>query len=80
MLAYPIYGPDNPLPYARSSYYRLEKLGLIRLIRVGGKTMISAGDVEGILSGRIKIPQHSTRTTRKLQPKARLGRKPKGAR
>jgi hypothetical protein len=78
VLAYPIYGPNRPLPYTRSSYYRWEKMGLIKLIKVGGRTMISAEDVEGILSGRIKIPQHSTRTARTLQPKGpRLGRKRK---
>jgi hypothetical protein len=75
-LAYPIYGPDNPLPWSRSSFYRWETMGLIKLLRIGGRTMISAEDVQGILSGRIKIPQHSTRTTRKLQPKTpRVGRK-----
>jgi hypothetical protein len=79
LLAYPIYGPDNPLPYKRNSYYRWDKAGLIKLIRVGGKTLISAADVEGILSGRIQIPQHTSRK-RLLEPKTRTGGKRKAAR
>jgi hypothetical protein len=72
-LAYPLYGPDNPLPYKRNTYYRWERLGLIKLIRVGGRTMISAEDVTRILSGKVEIAPHSSRKHRP-EPNKRTGR------
>jgi hypothetical protein len=55
---------DAALPWSRTTLYRWEKLGLIKLLRVGGKTLILAETVEDILAGRIRLPEHPSRKTR----------------
>jgi hypothetical protein len=55
---------DPRLPWSRASLYRWEELGLIKLIRAGGKTMVSHETVEGILAGRIALPPHPSRQHR----------------
>jgi hypothetical protein len=46
------------LPFSRGTFYRWEKLGLIKLQRVASKTLISAETVEDILAGRIALPRN----------------------
>jgi hypothetical protein len=72
--AYPITGPGNPLPYKRNSYYRWERMGLIKLKRIGGKTLITAETVDAILSGEIAIPEHVARKHRPEPKTPRKGR------
>jgi hypothetical protein len=50
---------NTPLPFSRGTFYRWEKLGLITLLRVGSKTLISADTVEAILAGRIALPRNA---------------------
>jgi hypothetical protein len=64
---------DSPLPFGRNTFYRWEKAGLIKLMRVGGKTLIAAETVDDILSGKIKPPDHPARHKRP-EPKTRRGR------
>ena len=53
------YALDNvPISFSRGAFYRWEKLGLIELLRVGSKTLISAQTVEDILAGRIALPRN----------------------
>jgi hypothetical protein len=52
---------NTPLPFSKPSFYRWEKLGLIELLRVGGKTLVSAETIEAILSGKIVLPHNSGR-------------------
>jgi hypothetical protein len=52
--------------------------GLIKLLRIGGKTLISAETVEDIRTGKIELPGHAARKHRP-EPKARTGRPRKGA-
>jgi hypothetical protein len=61
---------DPRLPYKRASWYRFERLGLLTLTRNGGKTFVRGEDVEGVVSGRIKLPDHVSRKHRP-DPKAR---------
>ena len=63
----------TPLPFSRNTYYRWEKLGLITLLRVGAKTLISAETVEAILSGKVVLPRNPGMTK---PPKPRRGVKP----
>jgi hypothetical protein len=74
LLAYPLVGPDRPLPHGRNWYYVMERRGLIKLLRIGGRTLISAEDVDGILSGRIKPPDHVSRKHRPTPKNPRKGR------
>jgi hypothetical protein len=67
---------DPRLPWTRASLYRWESLGLIKLLRIGGKTLIHADTIDDIFTGRIKLPGHSSRTKRP-EPKARGRRKRK---
>jgi hypothetical protein len=55
---------DPRLPWTRLTFYRWEKLGLIRLSRVGGKTMIRSETVKALLDGKIAVPQHAFRKHR----------------
>jgi hypothetical protein len=71
-IAYSVSDPN--LPYKRNSWYRFEKLGLIELTRNGGKTFVRAEDVEGIVSGRIKIADHVSRKHRPEPKTPRKGR------
>ena len=44
---------NTPLPFARGTYYRWEKQGIIPpLLRIGGKTLLPDETVEDILSAR----------------------------
>jgi hypothetical protein len=71
--AYPVSAP--PIPFSKATLYRWEAAGLIRLVRVGGHTMILDETVEAILSGKIAIPPHPRRLGHKqVQPKGRRGR------
>jgi hypothetical protein len=71
--AYPL--NDLPIPFSRATLYRWEAKGLIKLIRVGGKTMISDETVDAILAGRVAIPPHPRRRGHaQVQPKRRRGR------
>ena len=47
------------LPFSRGTLYRWEKLGLIKLLRVASKTLISSETVEDILAGRIALPRNA---------------------
>ena len=51
--------PIAASPSAKGTLYRWEKLGLIALLRVGAKTLISAETVEDILAGRIALPRNN---------------------
>jgi hypothetical protein len=64
---------NTPLPFSRQTFYRWEKLGFIKLQRVGSKTLISAETVENILSGKIVLPRNSGMTK---PPKPRRRSKP----
>ena len=55
---------DRVISYTRATLYRWEQLGLIKLIRLGGKTLISAQTVDDLLAGRIAIPPHPARSKR----------------
>jgi hypothetical protein len=55
----------------------MERRGLIKLLRIGGRTLISAEDVDGILTGRIKPPDHASRKHRPDLKSPRKGRKRK---
>jgi hypothetical protein len=59
------HAPTNsptPLPFSRGTYYRWEKRGIIPpLLRLGGKTLISADTIEDILSGKITLPHNAGR-------------------
>jgi hypothetical protein len=51
---------NSPLPFSRSSWHRWETAGLIpRMLRVGGKTLIQASTIAGILDGTIKLPKNA---------------------
>jgi hypothetical protein len=56
--------------------FRWEKAGLVKLFRIGGKTIVTDETVEAILSGKIKLPQHSARIT-PLRPKSRPRGRPR---
>jgi hypothetical protein len=70
--AYPL--DDCGLPFSRGTLYRWEKLGLIKLLRVASKTLISAETVEDILAGRIALPRNSGMTN---PPRPRSRPKPR---
>jgi hypothetical protein len=51
---------NSPLPFSRSSWHRWEKAGLIPpMLRIGGKTLIPASTIAGILDGAIKLPKNA---------------------
>jgi hypothetical protein len=53
---------DTPLPFSRGTWFRWEKSGVIPpLLRIGGKTLVSAQTVEDILSGKIVLPSNAGR-------------------
>jgi hypothetical protein len=64
---------DNPLPHHRSAWYKWEQLGLVKLHRIGGKTLVDDLTIADIVSGRIKLPAHSIRR-HPIKPKS----KPRG--
>jgi hypothetical protein len=73
MRAYPV--RQAPIPFSPATLYRWEAAGLIPLLRVGGKTMISDETVDAILQGKIAIPPHPRRKGHgQIQPKERRGR------
>ena len=47
------------LPFSRGTLYRWERLGLIKLLRVASKTLISADTIQAILDGRIVLPKNA---------------------
>jgi hypothetical protein len=55
---------NNPLPFSRGTLYRWEALGLFKLLRVGGKTLISSQTVADLLSGAIRPPANAGRMKR----------------
>lgn len=57
MLAYDL--KSVPLPFSRMTFYRWERLGLIKLLRIASKTLISSETVEDILSGKIELPRNA---------------------
>jgi hypothetical protein len=76
MRAYPV--RQAPIPFSASTLYRWDERGLIKLIKVGGKTMISDEDIDRILSGEAAIPPHPRRKGHaQIQPKKRKGRLPR---
>jgi hypothetical protein len=53
---------NTPLPFSRQTYYRWEKAGIIPpLLRLGGKTLLSADTIDDILSGKIVLPHNAGR-------------------
>jgi hypothetical protein len=65
---------NTPLPFARGTYYRWEKQGIIPpLLRIGGKTLLPDETVEDILSGKIVPPSNHGRIN-PPQPRNRAGR------
>ena len=64
---------NNPLPFSRATFYRWEALGLIPLLRVAGKTLISSETVEDILAGKVALP-HNHGMVVPPQPRVRRGR------
>ena len=65
---------NNPLPFSRSTWFRWEREGYVKLLRVGAKTLISAETIDGILSGEIKLPRNPG-MDKAPKPHARPGRK-----
>jgi hypothetical protein len=64
---------DPSLPYPRNSWYRFERMGVLKLHRNGGKTFVLGEDVEGIVSGRINLPKdHPARRHRPDQKLRRV--------
>ena len=64
-----------PIPFSKATLYRWEAAGLIRLTRVGGRTMITDEEVDRILSGKVAIPPHPRRKGHgQIEPKKRRGR------
>jgi hypothetical protein len=73
MKAYPV--GNTPTPFSRATWFRWEAKGLIKLIRVGGRTLVSNETIDAILEGRVAIPPHPRRLGNKqVQPKKRRGR------
>ena len=62
-LAYPL--NDLPIPIGKAALYRWERLGLIKLWRVGAKTLLSHETIEDIVAGRIALPEHHSRRNAK---------------
>jgi hypothetical protein len=58
-IAYPV--SRMPVPISARSLYRWERMGLIRLVRVGGRTMIEDVELDRIMSGKVAIPPHARR-------------------
>jgi hypothetical protein len=53
---------DTGLPFSRASWFRWEKAKVIPpLLRLGGKTLVPAETVEGIIAGRIILPSNAGR-------------------
>jgi hypothetical protein len=73
--AYPV--DDCGLPFSRGTLYRWEGLGLIKLLRVGGKTLISAEMVDAILSGEVALPRAKHVMHPPKPPRPRQARHPK---
>jgi hypothetical protein len=66
---------DKRLPWSKNTLYRYERLGYIKLSRVGGSTFLTSDTYNRLMSGEINLPQHSTRTrevklARKTRPAA----------
>jgi hypothetical protein len=71
--AYPV--SDTPLPWSTATWYRWEKAGLIKLVRVGGHTLVTDETIDDILSGKIAVPPHPRRLGHaQIQPRTRKGR------
>jgi hypothetical protein len=64
-----------PVPISRSTFILWEKLGLITLVRVAGKTLVTDETIDAILAGKVAIPPHPRRVGHgQIQPKSRPGR------
>jgi hypothetical protein len=76
--AYPI--ARAPIPISRSTFLQWEKLGLITLARVAGRTLVTDETLDAVLEGKVAIPQHPRRLGHaQIQPKTRPGRPRKAA-
>jgi hypothetical protein len=74
--AYPV--RQAPIPFSAATLYRWEAKGLIRLVRVGGHTMITDEEVTRILEGKAAIPDHPSRQGHpKIQPKGKRRGRPR---
>jgi hypothetical protein len=52
----------SPLPFARSTWFRWERTGVIpALLRIGGKTLIQATTIEALIDGKIVPPPNAGR-------------------
>ena len=70
---------DCGLPFSRGTLYRWAQGGYIQLLHIGGKTLISAETVAGILDGTIQLPANNGRL-KKPEPQDRGGWTKKGKR
>ena len=66
---------NNPLPFSRSSWFRWEREGFVKLLRIGSKTLVTDETINGIMSGAIKLPRNPG-MDKAPKPRARPGRKP----
>jgi hypothetical protein len=67
---------NSPLPFSRSTWFRWERQRRIKLLRIGGKTLVSAETIDDILSGKIALP-HNPGHVKAPQPRARRRKDPK---
>jgi hypothetical protein len=73
MKAYPV--GAAPIPFSRATLFRWERAGLIKLIRLGGRTLISDETVNALLTGKIAVPEHPRRLgAKQIKPKRHRGR------
>ena len=77
LAAFPLF--DCGLPFSRGTLYRWAQGGYIELLHIGGKTLISAETVAGILDGTIQLPANNGRL-KKPVPVDRGGWTKKGKR
>jgi hypothetical protein len=70
---------DTGLPFNRQTFYRWESLGLIKLLRIGSKTLLSAETRDAILDGSIQLPKNAG-MTKPPKPQDRGGWTKKGRR
>ena len=71
---------DAPIPVSRSTWLQWEKLGLITLARVAGRTLVTDETIDAVLEGKVAIPQHPRRLGHaQIQPKTPPGRHRKAA-
>jgi hypothetical protein len=76
--AYPV--SDLPIPFSKAPIYRWEAAGLIKLVRVGGRTMIEDEEIDRILSGKVAVPPHPRRRGYgQIKPKTKPRGRPRKA-